>query len=210
RTLICHPSFQHSSPFFSRGSSLPSDRRFLKDRFSRVVSGNNLYGRSLDHSHISSKWSRFPERENSGSRVGAVYPWPPNKAGDRVSEHLRVESPMSLVGTELDRRPPTNLPTGISMAFGRAAPGYYAPRYPNRETCFGSNVRRVRDPNFLYSLSERTLEQYEMCDQYRRKHLSELPETTEYQDRFLAHIPTEKKRTLYRDYYPGEKKYEKC
>ncbi|KAA3671130.1 uncharacterized protein DEA37_0014950, partial [Paragonimus westermani] len=191
-TLIAHLS-QDPSPFFARGMTIPEDRRFPRERHTYFTSRHNLCGNSCDHSHIERKWMREPEREHSGSRVGAYYPWPPNKAGEKTVEHLRTESPSTLIGIELERRPPTNVPGDIRMVFGRATPGYYAHRYPNRETWCGAKVMQGRDRTLLYSLPRRTLGEYELCYEHQLKYLASLPETTEYQDKYLAHLPTEKR-----------------
>ncbi|KAF5401498.1 hypothetical protein PHET_04285 [Paragonimus heterotremus] len=192
------PDREDPSPFFARGMSIPEDRRFPRERHTYFTSRHNLCGNSSDHSYVEKKWMREPEREHSGSRVGAYYPWPPSKAGEKTEKHLRTESPSTLIGIELESRPLTNLPGDIRMAFGRATPGYYAHKYPNRETWCGAKVMQGRDMTSLYSLPRRTLNEYEICNEQQFKYLASLPETTEYQDKYLAHLPTEKKRVSFR------------
>ncbi|CAH8570114.1 unnamed protein product [Dicrocoelium dendriticum] len=124
--------FQNPSSFFSTSNNKSTNRRFVRDRYTGTISRYNLYGNSTDLQFITDRWSRIPVGEFNGSRVGAYFPWPPNKAGERVQKHLVSESPESMFNTELTRRPPTNLPGRIRMAFGRAAPGYYAERFPSK------------------------------------------------------------------------------
>ncbi|VDP82625.1 unnamed protein product [Echinostoma caproni] len=114
--------------------------------------------------------------------------------GEKIKKHLHTESIVDFHGIELVRRPPTNLIGPITMANGRAVPGYYAPRYPNQRTWSKSTVMNGRNPNFLYGLPERTFAHYEMCDENQKCYLASLPETTEYQDRYLGHLPTEKRK----------------
>ncbi|CAL8078187.1 unnamed protein product [Calicophoron daubneyi] len=180
---------------FSCGTPIPQLRNFPKDRYTYLFKGENLYGKSPNLQYIGDVWSRYPDWDRRGSRLGAYYPWPPLKAGEKVAKHLKEESPSSLLGTELIRRPPTNLPGPVTMAFGRAAPGYYAKRFPNKETWFSSNVLHHRDPTWVYSLPKRTLEEYGVCDQHQIQYIKGLDETTEYQDRYLAHIPVENRWT---------------
>lgn len=52
--------------------------------------------------------------------------------GDKINSHLKWERGETLMGIELERRPPTNRPGDVYMAFGRAAPGYYEQRYPSK------------------------------------------------------------------------------
>lgn len=54
-------------------------------------------------------------------------------SGERVEKYgSRSISYNALLGIEIEHRPPTNTPGPIKMAFGRAAPGYYAQKYPSR------------------------------------------------------------------------------
>lgn len=54
-------------------------------------------------------------------------------SGERVEKYdSRSISCNALLGIEIEHRPPTNIPGPIKMAFGRAAPGYYAQKYPSR------------------------------------------------------------------------------
>ncbi|TPP61270.1 hypothetical protein FGIG_02319 [Fasciola gigantica] len=188
---------EDTSSLFSHALPVPKGGYFPKDRYAYTIKGENLYGKSKNLQYIGEIWSRCPKLDRDGSRAGAYFPWPPDKAGDKILKHLHNESIASMQGIELRRRPPTNLPGPITMAFGRATPGYYALRYPNRETWTNSTVRHGRDPNFLYGLHERTFAHYEMCDERQKRYLDNLPETTEYQDRYLGHLPTGKQKVLY-------------
>lgn len=82
----------------------------------------------------------------------------------------------------------------LSWQIGRRGPCF---KFADQETWTHSNVRHGRDPNFLYGLHERTFAHYEMCEENQKRYLSGLPETTEYQDRYLGHLPTEKRKKLY-------------
>uniref|UniRef100_A0A5K4EP99 Uncharacterized protein n=1 Tax=Schistosoma mansoni TaxID=6183 RepID=A0A5K4EP99_SCHMA len=93
----------------------------------------NLNENLSDLQTLSENWSSYPVSNYNCSRPGAFFPWPRNITGKRVEKHdNRSISPNALLGIEIERRPPTNIPGPIKMAFGRAAPGYYAQKYPSR------------------------------------------------------------------------------
>ncbi|KAA0197205.1 hypothetical protein FBUS_05148 [Fasciolopsis buskii] len=119
------------STLFVQAAPIPKDRYFPKDRYAYTIKGENLYGRSKNLQYIGEMWTRCPKLDRDGSRVGAYIPWPPDKAGDKIRKHFHSESTSSMHGIELRRRPPTNLPGPVTMAFGRATPGYYALRFPS-------------------------------------------------------------------------------
>ncbi|CAH8833443.1 unnamed protein product [Trichobilharzia szidati] len=182
---------------FSSGSTAHDHKNLLVNRYTKTIDKSNLCGASPDFHYVDELRSRVPNSKYNGSRPGAFFPWPRYMAGEKVEKLSRSLSPSTLIGIEMERRPPTNLPGPIKMAFGRAAPGYYAQRYPNEETWFNSNVlhNRVSIPRF--GSPSRTLDDYEVCDTRLKQYLSELNELTEYQDKYLAHTPSVKKPVRY-------------
>ncbi|CAH8474554.1 unnamed protein product [Heterobilharzia americana] len=183
----------HRLPTYSERSLFKQPEHgifFSHDRCTKSSDGVDLCGNSPDIQYVDEFRSKYPVTKYNGSRPGAFFPWPRNMAGERVVEYNRSLPLNNMIGIEMERRPSTNLPGEIKMAFGRAAPGYYAQKYPNKETWFNSNVlhNRVSIPRF--GSPSRTQEDYRVCNTRLKQYLTGLNEVTEYQDKYLAHTPS--------------------
>ncbi|XP_018645222.1 hypothetical protein Smp_140370 [Schistosoma mansoni] len=130
----------------------------------------NLNENLSDLQTLSENWSSYPVSNYNCSRPGAFFPWPRNITGKRVEKHdNRSISPNALLGIEIERRPPTNIPGPIKMAFGRAAPGYYAQKYPSKETWFNSTALHRHIPIIRFNPFSRDLDNYKNDDDEYKK-----------------------------------------
>ncbi|KAK4472242.1 hypothetical protein MN116_003513 [Schistosoma mekongi] len=175
---------QHESKHFSEKIS------------THTIDRNNLNDDSNDSKLVSKIWSRYPDANYHSSRPGAFFPWPQNIIGKRIEKHnSRSISPKALLGIEIERRPPTNIPGSIRMAFGRAAPGYYAKKYPGKETWFHSNVLHFHTSLPRYNPFSRNLDSYQSDDYQFKNYLFNINDITEYQDKYLLHTTIIKRKS---------------
>merc|ERR1711976_489728 len=90
---------------------------------------------------------------------------------------------------DMYRRPPTNYAGRVVMDCGRPADGYYAQKYPNRTTFFGSSVPLNRQQT-LSSVQRKTAAEYaeiQAAEQLARvDRVGQWPEFSEYTNAYTV------------------------
>ncbi|CAH8456141.1 unnamed protein product [Schistosoma margrebowiei] len=178
-TVDPHENVSHYHNYLSREISTNSPEKY------------NLNENLSDLQTVSEISPSYPVSNYNSSRPGAFFPWPRNIKGERIEKYdSRSISYNSLLGIEIDHRPPTNIPGPIKMAFGRAVPGYYAQKYPSKETWFNSNALHRHIPIIRFNPFSRNLDNYKNYNNEYKEHLYRVNELTEYQDKYLANTPS--------------------
>ncbi|CAH8447189.1 unnamed protein product [Schistosoma turkestanicum] len=172
------------------------DTYYVGDVSTNSINKCNLDENSSDLQSVNQILPRYCDTNYYSSRPGAFFPWPQNVAGKIIGKRSgRNSAPSALLGIEIEHRPPTNIPGSIKMAFGRAAPGYYAHKSSNKKTWFDSDVLHHHVPILKFDPSPRNLDDYKKYYDNYKECLHNVNKLTEYQDKYLIHTPSLKKPT---------------
>ncbi|KAK3105325.1 hypothetical protein FSP39_022664 [Pinctada imbricata] len=183
--------------FFTKKTKPYPDQGWYLDRYATTTNEHLIRGRSrtMPYCWIDTQWQRDPPTLHNTCRLGASERWGPDKVGNRSMQHFnKPEDSKRFLNIEVYRRQPTNLPGQINMAHGRPAEGYYALKYPNSTTWFGSSVPLNRT-QILQDINPKTTEEYETIRKFQeqkvRERKDQYPHYSEYTDKFAARTKVE-------------------
>ncbi|XP_064612032.1 uncharacterized protein LOC135475981 isoform X2 [Liolophura sinensis] len=178
------------SPHFRIVKPIQFDnKRHYVDRYAYCTNAQVVRGMSRNHPHC---WIDYQKVRDAPtpyhtSRLGSTVKWGPITAGRRTYQHYMSEEPHSFTMIDMYRRPPTNTPGLVTMAYGRPGEGYYSQRRPDSTTWFGSTVPLNRT-SILQNVQHKTFAEYRDlktrndCSILSRR--GQWPEYSEYSDKY--------------------------